>query len=309
MNESPLEQVNSHLRGIAAQVAESPGDLALIRSLIDRYSLVDGWPPEPVPPFRSTTVAGRPCEWLGLADGSPRSRLMYVHGGSWMSGTLKGYRAHAARIAAVTGCCVLNVDYRLMPEHPFPAGLDDIDAALDWLFENGAHGTQAADSVFMAGDSAGGNLVLALLLKRRDQGKPLPNAVVSISPATDLTWQSASLQSRADVDPILRPQRLDKVVNAYLQGHASADDPYVSPLFGDLADLPPIFLQLGDAEILLDDSVRFHDKVTRAGGRSSLDIVADMPHVYQMFAPKLAAANSALQRIGTFVAGNRAAAQ
>ncbi len=305
MNKAPIEQVNAHLRGIAAAVAQAPGDLALIRSLIDRFSLVDGWPIEPAPPFSPVEVAARPCEWLGVQSGDPRSRLMYVHGGSWMSGTLGGYRAHAARIASTTGCCVLNIDYRLMPEHPFPGGLEDIDAALDWLFDHGPESASAADSVFIAGDSAGGNLILALLLKRRDAGKRLPNAAVSISPATDLTWQSPSITGRADVDPILRPARLDGVVKAYLQGNATPTDPYVSPLFGELSQLPPILLQLGDAELLLDDSVRFHEKILLAGGRSNLDVTPYMPHVFQMFAPVLPEANSALERIGRFVTSNR----
>lgn len=300
-----LNAVNTHLARLAEDVADCVGDLRGIRRLIDDYSMVDPSVlacPAAAIPVRAGGVA---AEWLLSDDGDPSSRLMYVHGGSWMSGSLAGYRAHAARIAAATGCSVLNVDYRLTPEHPFPAGLDDCDQAFDWIMDHGPDRTQPAQSVFIAGDSAGGNLILALLLRRRDLGKPLPRAAIALSPATDLAWGSPSLDNRAERDPVLRPERLNAVVQAYVQDRAAVEDPYVSPLYGELSDLPPVLLQVGDAEVLLDDSVRFAEKLERAGGNAQLDVWPDMPHVFQMFAPFLAEATQALKVIGDFVARYR----
>jgi len=130
----------------------------------------------------------------------------------------------------------------------------------------------------------------------------LPDAAIALSPATDLTWSSPSITSRADIDPIIRPQRLDAVVQAYLQNRAPVDDPCVSPLFGELAGLPPLLLQTGEAEVLFDDSVRFADKARQAGVTVNLETWPDMPHVFQMFAPFLPQATRALESIGSFVA-------
>ena len=301
MENDRLNAVNSHLTRLAQKVADAAGDLGSIRRLIDTYSQVD--PSVSACPARSIpiSVGEIPCEWL-LSDTSDEwARLMYVHGGSWMSGSLSGYRAHASRIAAATGCTVLNVDYRLAPEHPYPAGLDDCDQALDWMFRHGPNKKQSARSVFIAGDSAGGTLVLALLLKRLDSGKPLPSAAIALSPATDLSWGGASFRAKAELDPVLRKERLYGVVKAYVQERTTAKDPYVSPLFGELKGLPPLLLQAGESEVLLDDSVRFAQKAERAGVTVRLDTWPDMPHVFQMFAPYLPEATQALKVIAEFV--------
>ncbi len=304
MENARLHAVNAHLIQLAQNVADAAGDIDRIRQLIDSYSLVDP-SVQTYPATAQPAVAGSvPCEWL-LSSNSDRSRrLMYVHGGSWMSGSLSGYRAHAGRIAAATGLSVLNVDYRLAPEHPYPAGLDDCDMALDWMLQHGPDEKRPAESVFIAGDSAGGNLILALLLKRRDSGKALPRAGIALSPATDLAWSGASIRSRAHRDAILKPDRLDAVVKAYLQDRAAVEDPYVSPLYGDLRGLPPMLLQVGEAEVLLDDSVRFADKAERTGVPVRLDTWPDMPHVFQMFAPFLPEASQALAVIAGFISAN-----
>lgn len=296
-----LRKANTHLRQLAGKVAGAVPDLHRIRSLIDEYASIDDSTTEHPASATAVSAAGVSAEWLTVGTSSPTSRLLYVHGGSWMSGSLDGYRSHAGRIAAETECSILNIDYRLIPENPFPAGLEDCDRAMDWMVENGPDGPGTARSIFAAGDSAGGNLILALLLKRRDEGKRLPDAVIAFSPATDLSWSSPSIQGRAALDPILRPDRIESLVHAYLQGRATVDNPYVSPLFGDLAGLPPIMLQLGSAEILHDDSVRFAEKAEAAGVDVELDIWPGLPHVFQMFAPYLPQANRALQAIGAFV--------
>jgi acetyl esterase/lipase len=296
-----LGAVNAHLRQLADRVAAVAPDLNMIRALIDEYSRVDDSTSKSGASATALCIGRIPCEWLLACNSVSSSRLMYVHGGSWISGSLQGYQAHAGRLAQETGCCVLNVDYRLAPENAFPAGLEDCDRALDWMLHNGPVEAGAAESTFIAGDSAGGNLILALLLMRRDQGKPLPSAAIALSPATDLTWSSPSIVNRADIDPILRPQRLGAVVQAYLQSRAAVDDPYVSPLFGELQGLPPLMLQVGEAEVLFDDSTRFAGKAGAAGVAVNLEAWPDMPHVFQMFAPYLPQASGALASIGEFV--------
>jgi acetyl esterase/lipase len=296
-----LSAVNAHLRQLADRVAAVAPDLDMIRALIDEYSRVDDSTCESGASATGLRIGHIPCEWLLARNSVPSSRMMYVHGGSWMSGSLQGYRAHAGRLAQETGCCVLNVDYRLAPENAFPVGLEDCDRALDWMLSNGPAGAGVPESTFIAGDSAGGNLILALLLMRRDQGKPLPNAAMALSPATDLTWGSPSITNRADIDPILRPHRLGAVVQAYVQNRAAVDDPYVSPLFGELRGLPPLMLQVGEAEVLFDDSTRFADKAGAVGVAVNLETWPDMPHVFQMFAPFLPQASGALASIGEFV--------
>jgi acetyl esterase/lipase len=301
MPRKPIESVNAHLRSLAGQVAAAAGDLMRVRALIDEYSHVDPSVLEHGASVKPVRAGDVPAEWLLSPGGDPDHRLMYVHGGSWLSGTLSGYRAHAGRLAEATASSVLNIGYRLAPENPFPAGLTDCDQALDWLMEHGPEGRARCRSLCVAGDSAGGNLVLALLIKRRDLGKPLPDAAVVISPATDLSWSGESIRSRADLDPVLRPERLDLVVQVYLQGQAAVSDAYVSPLCGDLGGLSPLLVQVGENEILLDDAVRFAAKAASAGVAVELDRWPGMPHVFQMFAPYLPEAGQALEGIGEFV--------
>ena len=299
--DNALSAVNSHLRDLANQVAASAGDLVRIRQLIDTYSNVDPSTGECHASSVPVKAGGIPCEWLIHSDSDTRSRLMYVHGGSWMAGSLEGYKAHAARIATVTGCSVLNIDYRLAPENPFPAGLRDCDMALEWMMQNGPEGKNPPSSIFIAGDSAGGNLILALLVKRHDEGKELPRAAIALSPPTDLAWASESIESRAHMDAVLRPDRLKGVVDVYLQNNSAVQDPYVSPLFGELTGLPPILIQVGEAEVLLDDALRFEKKARHVGTSVTLETWPEMPHVFQMFAPYLPEANQALGQIGDFV--------
>lgn len=306
MTDEPLAVVERHLRRIASEAAAAGRDLAQLRALIDRYDDVHPSTAElgdaRVVPCEA---GGRPAEWL-LAPGAVGDRrLLYLHGGSWMFGSLAGYRAHAARLSAATGCAVLSLDYRLAPENPWPAGLDDADAAFDWMRANGPHDRSTAALTVIAGDSAGGNLALALLLRRRDHARALPSAAVAFSPATDLTWSSATIETRADVDPILRPDRLPAATRAYLQGAAEPSHPHVSPLHGDLTGLPPLLLQTGEAEILLDDTRRLAERAEAAGVEVVLDLWPRMPHVFQVFAPYLPEASAAMTRAGDFVRRRR----
>ena len=297
-----LAAVLTHLRTLGDRIMASLGDLVQVRALIDEYADVHPSTGQVEAQVKAVQVNDVPCEWVVADNSAPQSRLLYIHGGSWMSGSLKGYRAHASRLAQSTGCSVLTIDYRLSPEHGFPSGLEDCHTVFDWLLSHGPHGASAATSSVVAGDSAGGNLTLALLLQRRDAGQLLPDAAAALAPATDLTWQSPSILARADRDPILRPDRIPLVVQAYLQGKAEPTAPYVSPLYGRFHDMPPLLLQTGEADILYDDSVRLADKATQDGADVTLSLWPDMPHVFQMFAPYLPEAREAIGVIGDFVA-------
>jgi monoterpene epsilon-lactone hydrolase len=295
-----LAKVNEYLRGLATGNA---GDLAASRRLVDRYGDVDPSVRVFDAEVRKVDAAGVPCEWL-LAKGSdPDARLLYIHGGGWTAGGLDSHRPLSARLSAATGCAVLAVDYRLAPEHPFPAGLDDCLASYAWLRANGPPGAAPARRVFVAGDSAGGNLTLALLLALKQRGLPLPDAAVPISPSTDFTGSGESWRTRAAADPILTmgPEGIRLVATIYLQGRALAEDPLASPLFGDFTGLPPLLFHVGDAEVLLDDSVRAAEKAKEAGVDVTLEVWPEMPHVWHAFAPYLPEATQAIERIGAFV--------
>lgn len=301
---SPEDRMIAHLGSIAGRVAATAGDLEAIRAVIEDYSRLDAATRR----MTARTIAvGEPAgEWVIAPGSDPSRRLLYLHGGSWMSGSLDGYRPLAARIAEATGYAVFVVDYRLAPEHPFPAGLDDGVRACRWLVEHGPDGSSPASDLVVAGDSAGGNLALACFLKMKDFNTRTPNAVVALSPATDLTWSSPSLETRAALDPILRPDRLSLVSEAYVQGAENMKHPHVSPLYGDFSGLERMLIQVGDREVLLDDARRLDESVGKQGVNVELQVYEGMPHVFQLFAPTVAAAATAIQSIGDFVrAGSR----
>lgn len=293
------DRMIAHLQSIAARVADCGGDVAALRAVIEDYSRLDADTRRVE--ARVVESAAPRGEWVLTEDGDPRRRLLYLHGGSWMSGSPDGYRPLAARIARRTGCAVFVVDYRLAPEHPFPAGLEDCVAAWRWLGATGPEGPAPATHRVIAGDSAGGNLALATTLELRHRGLGLPDAVVALSPAVDLTWQSPSLASRAEVDPILRPDRLGLVAEAYVQARARLADPRVSPVFGDFSGLGRMLIQVGDREVLLDDSRRLAARARAQGVDVALEVYESMPHVFQLFAPTVASATDAIDRIGVFV--------
>jgi acetyl esterase/lipase len=295
-----LQTVITHLRGIAQEAMTTAGDLESKRRLVDRYfavhlSVLDH--DAITAPVAFGQFSGL---WITTARSDPARRMLYLHGGSWMAGRVSVYLPHIARIADATGCTVLAVDYRLAPENPFPAGLEDCVQAFLWVLEHGPAQVGAARKYFISGDSAGGNLVLATLLALKDRGARLPDAAIVLSPATDLTWTGESLTTRALVDPALNAMLMPMVTNIYLQGRAAPDAPLVSPLFGNLRGLPPILLQVGDAEILLSDSTRFAERARTAGVDVTLEVYPQMPHVFQGFAPFLPEAVEALGKLGEF---------
>jgi acetyl esterase/lipase len=298
-----LADVLRHLKGIARRSNLSSGDMVAARGVLDEYASVDDAVHDFDARVEPIEVDGVACEWIQAPGADPNRRLLYIHGGGWTAGSLDSHRPLSARISAASGCAVLAVDYRLAPENAFPAGLEDCLTAYQWVRENGPGGPGATTSVFIAGDSAGGNLTLCTLLASQDRGIPLPNAAIPLSAATDLTGSGESFQTRADVDPIIPsdPAALQIMEAVYCQGNAKLDDPLVSPLFGDLAGLPPLLIQVGDAEVLLSDSTRLAERAKDAGVDVTLEVWDEMPHVWQAFAGFLPEADEAIERIGAFV--------
>jgi acetyl esterase/lipase len=301
MMNNPSEMVFAHLQSIANRAFELIHDIDARRKLIEQYfcvhpstSKIRGrWYPAKTGPI--------PMEWV-VADGAdPDRRILYMHGGSWISGSPAGYRAFLSRVSRAAGAVVLSVDYRLAPEHKFPAGLNDCIQAYQWMQQNGPDGSGAIGSAYLMGDSAGGNLALATLLKVNDNRLPLPAAAVAISPATDFTGGSLSLVSRASVDPIINPQVLPALIPIYLGQNIDPAHPYASPLFGNYRGMPPLLLQVGDAEVLLDDSRRLAKHAGQQGCDATLDVWEGMPHVFQGFAPFLPQAVGAIAKLGEFI--------
>lgn len=295
-----LEIITAHLRRIAQEALTTAGDLASKRRLVDRYFAAHPDITACYARTQTVSIHGIPGQWVVTPRSDPGRRLLYLHGGSWMAGRVAVYLPHIARVAEATRCTVLAIDYRLAPENPFPAGLNDCVRAFRFVAENGPSQHGPARALYVAGDSAGGNLALATLLALKAEQLRLPDAAIALSPATDLTWQGESLTTRALVDPALNAMPMPLITNVYLQGLNSPASPLVSPLFGDLRGLPPLLLQVGDAEILLSDSTRFAEKARAAGVDVTLQVYAHMPHVFQGFAPLLPEAVQALAHIGEF---------
>jgi monoterpene epsilon-lactone hydrolase len=234
-------------------------------------------------------------EWI-VADRSDAGVILYIHGGGYLACSAATHRPITAGLARRTRRRVFAVEYRLAPEHRFPAALDDAVAAYRWLLAQGV----APRSLALAGDSAGGGLVLAALLRLREERLPLPDCAVCFSPWTDLAGTGRSLQSNDGRCAMLHPENITDFARAYL-GAASPRHPYASPLFGDLGGLPPLLLQVASSEVLLDDACRVHDKVRAAGGVSRLDVVDGVFHAWQMLDGLMPEAGLALRQAAAFM--------
>lgn len=240
-----------------------------------------------------------PCEWVLAPGADPDVRLLYLHGGGWVSGSGGNYLPLAADLSVAAKCAVLLPDYRLAPEYPFPAGLEDCVAAHDWLIGNGPSGPAPAKATFIAGDSAGGNLTLATLLALRDRKRPLPAGGIPLSAATDFTLASASLK---DVhDPIISARTMPEFRSRYL-GETDPRNPLASPVFGDYHGIPPLLIQVGEHEMLRDDSVRVAKKARDDGIPVKFAIWPGMVHVFQIRG--LPESREAIAEIAEFMRSN-----
>ena len=247
---------------------------------------------------RRDVLGGVPGEWVEPEDAADAATLLYVHGGGFVGCSPRTHRAVTGRFA-LQGFRVFAPDYRLAPEHPFPAPLDDVLAA--WRALRTLHETHApASRLMIAGDSAGGTLALAAMLALRDAGERLPDAAALFSPATDLTWASESITGNAQRDPLFDGSALANLAKAYLGAAGDATDPRVSPLFGDLTGLPPLLLHVGAEEALRDDSLRLAVKARAAGVRVETSVWPVVTHGWQLL-PALPEARRSIARAGEFL--------
>jgi monoterpene epsilon-lactone hydrolase len=222
--------------------------------------------------------------------------ILYFHGGVYVIGTAAASVPLVSELARRTDTRAITLDYRLGPEHPYPAAVDDARAAYEGLLAQGVAPAQIA----LAGESAGGGLVVAMLLALRDAGLPLPSCGYLMSPYADLTLAGESLADREELDPVLTPAGLRARVPDYVAG-ADAADPYISPIFGDLRELPPLLIQVGSHEILLSDAVRLAGRAASSDVQVTLEVTPGVPHVFQGFAGLLDEAGVALDRAAAFM--------
>ncbi|MDD3764264.1 MAG: alpha/beta hydrolase [Nevskiales bacterium] len=241
-------------------------------------------------------LGGVPCERVTVGEPKGRRTLLWIHGGGYCVGSSRTDRAPAGQFAKAAEATVIVPDYRLAPENPYPAGLDDVLAVYRALLDNG----QDPDELAVGGDSAGGGMTVALAVAIRDAGLPLPRALVLCSPWADLRGVQPSYRSRAKRDPWLSPRMLRTWAEAYCAS-TPLDHPACSPLLADLAGLPPTLIQVGECEILHDDAVELDRKLRFQGGTSELHVYPDMWHVFFLQAGLLDPADAAVREIGDFL--------
>jgi acetyl esterase/lipase len=246
--------------------------------------------------MKDEDLAGVECEWLVPSGCQDAPVLLYLHGGAYVSGSSATHRSMVSHIARASGMRALVPNYRLAPEHPFPAGLEDCLAVYRALLDDGIDAARIA----VGGDSAGGGMTMATLLSLRDSGDPLPRAAVLLSPWLDLSGSGESTRTRADHDPMFDAAEMPKAA-AYYVPRVLLQDPLVSPVFADVHGLPPILIQVGDHEILLSDSTRIADKIVNAGGKVTLQVWPHMWHVFQYSIGRMPESKRAVDDIGAYL--------
>jgi acetyl esterase/lipase len=275
------------------------GDVAVQRPLLDQMLTS-----QPLPADVRTTpgdLGGIPVIFIDIADTEPRGTIFHIHGGGFALGSAAGSVGLASSLARKTGMRAASVDYRLAPEHPYPAALRDVTAAYRALVEQAG----SAGHIVVSGESAGGNLAVELLIAGQAEGLTMPAAALLMSPMTDLTATGGSYASKADADPAISVQAIRTRAADYLDG-TDPSDPLVSPIFADLSGLPPLLIQAGSHEVLLDDATRLTAKAAADDVAVIMDITPGVPHVFQAFAALLDEGDAALNRAARFVMDNTA---
>ncbi|PHQ26934.1 alpha/beta hydrolase [Marinobacter guineae] len=242
--------------------------------------------------FQKTTVGGIPATRTTFGS-DPHGAVLYLHGGGYIIGSSATHRGITGHLAKTSGCAVVAPDYRLAPEHPFPAALDDAEACWSGLLEEGYKPEQIA----VAGDSAGGGLTVALAMRLRDQGLPLPTSLIVFSPWVDLTQEHLYAP---ECEPVLQPAWTSKAARLYA-GQEPLTNPLISPVFGDLSGLPPLLIQVGSQEILLNDAERLADVAKRDDVETRIEVFNSLWHVFQVHSGQLERATAAMETAGEHI--------
>src|SRR5262245_3459029 len=286
-----LQTAIAAFKAVGEEMAKAT-DMKSMRAVMEKIA-------QPAPPDVKCTpvnAGGVPAEWI-VAPGAAEDRfVLYLHGGGYVLGSINTHREMVSRVSRAAGARALALDYRLAPESPCPAAFDDATAAHRRLLPQGAKPGRTV----VAGDSAGGGLTLATLVALRDAKLPLPAAGVCLSPWADMEGVGASMTSKAKEDPVVQKEGLLGMAKLYLGG-ADPKTPLAAPLHADLRGLPPLLIQVGSAETLLDDSTRVAERAKAAGVKVDLEVWSEMIHVWHLFAPILPEGQEAIAKIGKFI--------
>jgi len=286
------EQLNKVIERIKSQPQDLNASIEQRRAGMERIS-------ERVPAdvtCERVSAGDVPAEWISAPSATADRVILYFHGGGYVLGSINSHRAMISQIARASDGRALAIDYRLAPEHPFPAAVDDAIASYRWLLAQG----YKPGRIVIAGDSAGGGLTLAALLAIREAKLPMPAGAVPISPWTDLEGTGDSIRTRAARDVMVTQDNLAQSAKQYY-GASDPKNPLVSPVHADFRGLPPLLIHVGDAEILLDDATRVAERAKAAGVNVELEVWPDMPHVWHVFAKILPEGQQAIDKIGKFV--------
>jgi epsilon-lactone hydrolase len=285
---------------VIAKVASDRGQAGVCEHFFDVTSMRNALPATELPlpdtiKVEYVSASGVPCYWLASSDADPDRRIVYCHGGGFVAGGFHSHRTLAGWLAEATKASVLFVEYRLAPEHRFPAAIDDVDAALAWIWENGPGGhSEPARTVAIGGDSAGAALAVAGMLRARQRGSRLPHAGFLLCGMLDLDEETS--------DFLKLTQRSRDGTRLYVKNLRDLRSEFASPILADPHDLPPLLIQTGTSDYCRNDSIRFAERAQKAGVGVTLEVWPDMVHVWQRFAPKLPEALQSLQRVGAYLA-------
>jgi len=276
-----------HEMEIKKRVAESRESLEKLASLVQLPDDVS---------LEHFNINGMKAVWIDTPQNNPENIILYLHGGGYMEGSLTSHQDLAMRIGKASKARVLVIDYRLAPEDPFPVPLNDAVSAYEWLIS-----TQEAhpEKIIISGDSAGGGLTLATLLKLKQLNKKLPAAGICLSPWTDLAMEGDSVKTFATSAKFLKLYDLYFMASLYIEDN-DPKNPFISPLYGDLSGFPPLLIHVGGEELILDDSLRLAERAKKAGVQVKLTVWDDMPHVFQAFADWAPEGREAIEKIGQF---------
>lgn len=290
------EELKLLYQGWAATIGANPN-----MSLDEWRDLIEHWAEVTAEPggvdYLETTADGVPAMWAVPKHCAEDRVLLSLHGGGYVTGSIYTHRKLFAHIAKSIGCRALLVEYRRAPEHVHPAQLDDVMTAYSWLLKQGI----APGHIAVVGDSAGGALALSMALRARDEGRPTPDAVMLLSPWVDLEISGETIASNAGKDVLFRKEGIERLVDMFLGPTGNRRDQYASPLYADLKNLPPLYIQVGGDELLLDDSRRLAERAKAAGVDVRLDVFPELQHTFHFSVGRAPEANDAVSRLAKWV--------